>query len=56
MQSDHYIEWVEAICNGKVCRRYLRPEEAPQVEFDLPAEGLHRAGVLQQAWALAGVK
>lgn len=40
MQSDHYIEWIEAICKGKVCRRYLRPEETPQVAFDVSAKGL----------------
>ncbi|WP_428057424.1 desulfoferrodoxin [Candidatus Avelusimicrobium alvi] len=32
----HYIEWVELICEkcGKVQRKYLKPGDAPEAEFE----------------------
>ncbi len=40
MQSSHYIEWIEASCDGDVCRRYLRPEQPAEARFALSGEGL----------------
>ncbi|MBN2121512.1 desulfoferrodoxin [Candidatus Micrarchaeota archaeon] len=33
MEENHYIEWIEIIADGKVCRKYLKPGEAPEAEF-----------------------
>lgn len=33
MEEKHYIEWIEIIADGKVCRKYLKPGEAPEAEF-----------------------
>lgn len=36
MINAHYIEWVELICEkcGKVQRKYLKPGDAPEAEFE----------------------
>jgi superoxide reductase len=33
MEEKHYIEWIELMADGKVCRRYLSPGDAPEAEF-----------------------
>lgn len=33
MKDEHYIEWVEVVEDGHVCRRALKPGEAPETEF-----------------------
>ena len=33
MAEDHYIEWVEVIKGESVCRKFLKPGEAPEAEF-----------------------
>ncbi len=33
MEEKHYIEWIEVIAAGKVCRRFLNPGEAPEALF-----------------------
>jgi len=33
MEEKHYIEWVEIMANGKLCRKWLQPGEAPEAEF-----------------------
>lgn len=40
MIDAHYIEWVELICEecGKVQRKYLKPGEAPEAEFESKSE------------------
>lgn len=38
MAEDHYIEWIEVIDGERVCRKFLKPGEAPEAEFgDLKA-------------------
>lgn len=37
MEEKHYIEWIEVIAGGKVCRRMLKPGEAPEAEFAVDA-------------------
>lgn len=39
MTPEHYIEWIEIIGEGKVCRRFLAPGEAPEAAFDGCAAG-----------------
>jgi superoxide reductase len=40
MEEKHYIEWVEVIVDGKVCREFLRPGDAPEAFFDLQDENV----------------
>lgn len=37
MEDDHYIEWIELIADGAVCRKYLEPHEAPEAIFFVEA-------------------
>jgi superoxide reductase len=39
MEQEHYIEWVEVLAGGGVCRRVLRPGDAPEVLFGGQAAG-----------------
>jgi len=38
MEQKHYIEWIEIIADGKTCRRFLKPGEKPEAEFETTAE------------------
>ncbi len=38
MEQKHYIEWIEIIADGKTCRKFLKPEEKPEAEFEITAE------------------
>ena len=40
MEEKHYIEWVEVIIDGKVCREFLKPGDAPEALFDLQDENV----------------
>ena len=33
MEEKHFIQWIELIADGKVCRRALKPGDTPQVVF-----------------------
>jgi len=33
MEPEHYIEWIEVIADGVVCRKFLKPHDAPEAEF-----------------------
>ncbi len=36
MEESHYIVFVEVLeKSGKICRKYLKPNNLPQVEFDI---------------------
>ncbi len=37
MEAKHYIEWVEVVADGKVCRKYLKPGEKPEAVFGMKA-------------------
>jgi superoxide reductase len=37
MQEDHYIEWIEAIIDGKAYRQFLNPGDQPEALF--PVDG-----------------
>ena len=40
MEEKHYIEWVEIIVDGKVCRKFLKPGDSPEAMFDLQDENV----------------
>lgn len=40
MEEKHYIEWIEAIANGKVYRQFLKPGDAPEAMFDIEADNV----------------
>lgn len=41
MEKDHYIEWIEAIKDGKTLfRQYLNPGEAPEAKFKTDSKGI----------------
>ncbi len=33
MEEKHFIEWIEIIDEGKVCRKFLKPGNDPSAEF-----------------------
>jgi len=33
MEEKHYIEWIEVIADGRICRKWLNPGEAPEATF-----------------------
>jgi superoxide reductase len=38
MEETHYIEWIEAAADEKYCRKFLKPGDEPEAEFDIEAE------------------
>jgi len=34
MEDKHYIEWVEIISEGRACRKFLKPGDKPEAEFE----------------------
>lgn len=38
MEEKHYIEWIEIIIDGKYCRKFLKPGDKPEAEFEIKAE------------------
>ena len=34
MEGQHYIEWVAIIADGQICRKFLKPGEKPEAEFE----------------------
>ncbi len=37
MEEKHYIEWIELIVNGRACRQFLAPGDAPEAFFSTDA-------------------
>jgi superoxide reductase len=37
MEESHYIEWIEVIADGTAYRRFLKPGDAPEAEFERQA-------------------
>jgi superoxide reductase len=35
MQNDHYIEWIEVIASDHISRKFLKPGEPPEAEFQI---------------------
>ncbi len=40
MEEKHYIEWIEVVRDGKVCRKFLNPGDNPEAQFGGTTEGL----------------
>ncbi len=38
MEENHFIEWIEIIADGRVCRKFLKPGNVPEVEFEVIAD------------------
>ena len=38
MEAKHYIEWIEVLADGKTCRKFLKPGDAPEAVFCVTAE------------------
>lgn len=36
MEEKHYIEWIEAIWDGRTYVKFLKPGDLPEAEFDIP--------------------
>lgn len=37
MEKKHYIEWVEIIADGRAYRKFLKPGDKPEAEFEIKA-------------------
>jgi superoxide reductase len=40
MEEKHYIEWIEIIAEGTSYRKFLRPGDKPEAEFEIQAENI----------------
>ena len=38
MEAKHWIEWIEVIADGKSCRQFLKPGQAPEAVFAITAQ------------------
>jgi superoxide reductase len=38
MEEKHYIEWIQIIADGNAYRKFLKPGDKPQAEFQIKAE------------------
>lgn len=38
MEEKHYIEWIQIVTDSKVMRKFLRPGEVPEAEFETTEE------------------
>ncbi len=38
MEDAHFIEWIEVVCNGVACRKFLKAGDAPEADFECGAE------------------
>jgi superoxide reductase len=38
MEEKHWIEWIEIIADGTSCRKFLKPRESPEAEFETTAQ------------------
>lgn len=38
MEEKHYIEWIELLADGKIYRKYLKPNDKPIAEFFISAK------------------
>lgn len=38
MEEKHYIEWIEVIADGGVYRKFLKPGDEPEAEFDMQSK------------------
>jgi len=38
MEEKHFIQWIEILADGRVCRRFLKPGDAPEALFPVIAD------------------
>ena len=38
MERKHFIQWIEALVDGRACRKFLQPGEAPEADFPVFAQ------------------
>lgn len=41
MEEKHYIEWIEIIADGVVYKKFLKPGDKPEAEFNIKAEKIY---------------
>jgi superoxide reductase len=39
MEEKHYIEWIELITDGKAYRKFLKPGDKPEAQFEVTISG-----------------
>jgi superoxide reductase len=37
MEEKHYIEWIQIVTDGISCRKFLKPGQSPEAEFETTA-------------------
>lgn len=40
MEENHYIEWIEVMTANNVYRKFLKPGESPEAEFEIKDESI----------------
>ncbi len=40
MEEKHHIEWIEIMADGFVARKFLKPGDKPEAEFEVQAENI----------------
>lgn len=51
MEEGHYIEWIEAeSVNGEICKKFLKPGEAPEFEFEFEVKSARGYCNLHGLW------
>ena len=40
MEAKHYIQWIEVIADGRSCRQFLQPGQAPEATFSVEADNI----------------
>ena len=40
MEEKHYIEWIEIIAGEKVLKKFLKPGDKPEAEFEITADNI----------------
>ena len=40
MEDEHYIEWIQVIANGVAYRKFLKPGDKPQAEFEIKTDNI----------------
>ena len=40
MEEKHYIEWIEITADGKTCKKFLKPGDKPEAEFETTAKSI----------------
>jgi len=43
METQHYIEWIEVLTDGGNCRKFLKPGDQPEADFDVNIQDIKSA-------------